>query len=106
VSVCVCFVVVEMSRRANTSLLIAETKSFHDQKPAKISSTNLTGLFQATTLVAETPPRPSSKSTLLVGDSSDDEGVPESPEVKYMGTKRAERIVPETPIKPKGKTKR
>jgi hypothetical protein len=101
------FVLVEL--RSDAWLPIGGTtqaKPIQDQTLKKTTTTKPTGLLQATTLVAETPPRPNVKSTLLAGNSSDEDGVPESSEVKYIGTKLVEKVIPETPIKPKRKTKR
>jgi len=91
--------------RSDACLPIGETTQSRPAQDQKLT-TKPTGPLQATTLVAETPPRPNVKSTLLAGDSSDEDGVPESPEVKRIGTKLAKKVIPETPIKPKRKTKR
>lgn len=58
-----------------------------------------------TTLVAETPPRPSSKQSWTLIDS-DEDGVPESPELVYLGSRSAEEAIPESPIKQKQVRKR
>jgi hypothetical protein len=58
-----------------------------------------------TTLVAETPPGPSSKQLWTLIDS-DDDGVPESPELVYLGSRSAEEAIPESPIKRKQVRKR
>jgi hypothetical protein len=49
------------------------------------------------TLVAETPPRPSGKQSWTSTDS--DDGILESPELVYLGSRSAGKVVPETPIK-------
>jgi hypothetical protein len=62
-------------------------------------------LVVGTTLVAETPPRPASKQSWTLIDS-DDDGVPESPELVYLGSRSAEEAIPESPIKQKQVRKR
>lgn len=74
------------------------------QRESSVESTTHSAIM-ATTLVAETPPKPSNKQSWTVPDS-DEDGVPESPELVYLGSRSAEKPIPETPIKPKQVRKR
>lgn len=59
----------------------------------------------STTLVAETPPRSLTRRE-WTGAESDDDIVPDSPELVYLGSRRSTDVVAETPVKSKSGLKR
>lgn len=84
-----------------TSEMESKPTRQRDSSAEPNAHTRVTG----TTLVVETPPRPLNNRGWAVTDS-DDDVVPESPELIYLGSRSADKPIPETPIKPKQTRKR